>query len=257
MRPLTCLSIYITLIILSSCSPSMYSNTGHNAPLFHQKGEVNIAGGYNETVNTETGLYAEGFDLKFATSVSDHTVIHSSFTHQWNSSETSDNWSAKGSYFEVGGGRYGVTGAENIAAGEIIGGIGFMSLKNTKGNDYIDAVIIKPYVQPTIGITHKIIDVAFTPRIAYISYLNNDYSIMDVEERSEIRRFFDDKKSTLVIEPGVTLRLGYKNFKLIGQWSYSTFKYESIFDDEFKPYLNRYLSIGLSILITDRYNSIN
>ncbi len=241
------------LMCMYGCSPTMYSNVSYNAPLFHKQGEVNITAGYSESHNPSTGEFGEGIALGFATSASDHTVLTASYLNHSNNNNDGNNWNGKGSYVELGVGCYTVFGNEEMGAAEIIGGVGYMTIKNNRESEYIDTHLLKTYIQPTIGISHKVIDVAFTPRISYISYLYSDYQLIDASEQFEVRNFFYKKKNTLVLEPGITIRLGYKYVKVDFQYGSSSFSYQSSNVEDFEPYYSRYIHLGLNFLITDRF----
>ena len=209
--------------------------------------------GYSESHNPSTGDFGEGVSLGFATSLSDHTVLTASYLNQGNNNDDSDSWNGKGSYAELGAGRYTVFGGEELGAAEIIAGVGYMSIKNKRDFEYVNVELLKPYIQPCIGISHEIIDIAFIPRIAYITYLSSDYRLADTAEQLEVGRFFDEKKNTLVLEPGFMVRLGYKHVKVNFQYGLSTFNYKSNYAEDFEPYYNRHVHLGLNFLITDRF----
>jgi hypothetical protein len=153
-------------------------------------------------------------------------------------------------YFEAGVGKYGYS-AENKWSYELIGGVGYGTLKNKLGNETVNANYIKPFFQPSFGVSGGIVEFALTPRIGLVSYVSHSNSISDSFDRSRVETFFDEKSSSLVFEPGATLRIGYRNVKVQAQYVYSTFNYED--DDGMDPVNPEFISIGLHILITNRF----
>jgi hypothetical protein len=129
--------------------------------------------------------------------------------------------------------------------GEIFLGLGYGAIQNNNNGSHIETKFLKPFIQPSGGLTTKYFDILFTPRIAMVSLISNSTRALTPSDTQEANQFFNDKKHTVVIEPGVTMRIGYKNVKLQFQYNYSSFK-ESLTID---PVNNRYGSLGLYILV--------
>src|SRR5260221_4708466 len=122
-------------------------------------------------------------------------------------------------------------------------------VSNTNSN-YVNANYFKPFIQPSIGFSTKIIDIALTPRIGYVTYTSKSDNVTDPQMRSDLDTYYSAKKNTLVFEPGVTVRVGFKNVKLQGQYNNTSFNYTS--STNFNPIDKNFFFLGLSILITDR-----
>lgn len=221
------LSLTGTLLFLSfllySCSPVLYSNVGHNVPLFKEKGD--FAAGIGYTTDEIGGMEAaDGVSFSGAYALSDHWLAATSVYTMWNNDADND-FNGKGTYFDLGAGYYG-TAANNKLVYEIQGGIGFGRIKNTGNKDYsgqhAHVTFSKPYIQPAIGFSGKYFEAAFTPRIAYLTYGSADYKINDPNNRSEYNNYISESGKKLYFEPGITIRGGWPNIKAQLQYAHST-----------------------------------
>jgi len=232
---------------ISSCSPVLYSTTGQNVPLFRKKEEVAINAGYFGIEDKDLSSYYDsegGFNAQFAAAVDSSVAIISSLYTLKAGSDSE--WKIKGSYFEAGVGLF-KHGEVSKLTGELFAGIGFGSMKNSYDFKNIDANYLKFFIQPSGGFSSKVLDMAFTPRIGLVTYTKYNNNV----EEPLVDDFFSEKKTTFVFEPGITIRMGYKNVKLQYQFNYSTFHYKGT--DEFDPVSNMVGSFNLFILISDRW----
>jgi hypothetical protein len=234
---------------LLSCSPLIYSNVGHNTPMFNEKGEFAINGSYAEAWNPDGFTETQGIALQAAYAIDDQWAAIGSFYSLKNAVEADDtyNWEGNGTYWEIGGGRYGKLGMDWLAY-EVFGGFGSASIKNEDylSPDYLNINFTKPFIQPSIGFVNRYVDVIFTPRIGYVIFADPSFNFGSGEIAYEI------PKDGIVFEPGVTLRAGYESIKLQVQYNYSTYSYGS--STELNAGANNtYISIGLHLLISNRY----
>jgi hypothetical protein len=239
------LSLAGITIGLSSCSPVLYSTTGQNVPLFRKKGEVVINAGFFGIEDKDLSSYYDsenGFNAQFAAAIDSSVAIISSLYTLKAGSDSE--WEIKGSYFEAGVGIF-KHGEVSKLTGEIFAGIG--SMKNSYDLENIDANYLKFFIQPSGGFSSKVLDMAFTPRMGLVNYTKHNSNV----EEPLVDDYFSEKKTTFVFEPGVTIRMGYKNVKLQYQFNYSTFHYKGT--DEFDPVSNMVGSFNLFILISDRW----
>jgi hypothetical protein len=243
----TSLFFFILLLPFDSCSPVVYSTTGHVVPLFREKGEATLSGGY------ATSNDGEGFHVQAAGAVSDKWALITSVYAM--SEKSSDRWAGHGTYFEVGTGRFGSFGTNNTFIYETFAGIGFAGIKNTYQNSSLDVNFMKPFIQPSVGISQKWLDVALTPRFGVVSYTHHDIQTSDAAYRTAAENYFADQKTTFVFEPGLTLRVGAKNLKLQLQYNISTFSYhaEDANSNSNPSINNQYVGIGLHYLLSTRY----
>lgn len=232
-----------------ACGPILYSNVGQNVPLFQEKGEFFGQLGFS---SSEGAHAAKGKGGKAAYAVSDRFQVMGSFYGMKNpSNPDTDEWEGKGSYWELGSGLYG--GFKNPRFRyETVLGFGKGKIENnsliTSGN-YINSKFIKPFVQPSLGFVSRFFEIAFTPRIAFLSFQDTqDYQLLP-EQRLDAMRFYDQRSNNLVLEPGLTLRGGYEAMMLELQYSFSTLQEVS---EEFFVINDEHFSIGLRFLISDR-----
>lgn len=248
------LALASVAVAISSCSPVLYSNVGQNVPLFHKKGEGALSIGF--MMVSGDGYAANpfnivednpGLSMQFALAVDSSVAIFSSL----NSLKANSDWNVKGSYFEAGGGLFKHNSKTHLI-GELFAGIGYGVIKNSSDVDteVINAKFIKYFIQPSGGFSTKAFDMAFTPRIGVVDYIYHSET-----DSPLINEFFKEKKTSLVFEPGVTMRFGYKNIKIQYQMNYSTFSYKpnGYDEDEFDPVMDMYGSLSLFILISNRW----
>ncbi|MFZ6009617.1 MAG: hypothetical protein ACOYXT_04655 [Bacteroidota bacterium] len=227
-----------------ACAPVLYAPTGQNVPLFHEKGEANFSLGHSSTDD------AEGINMMAATAVTSKLAIIGSFYALSESNSDPDLWKGTGRFFELGAGRYGTFGKTQVFAYEIFGGLGYGSIKNNSSDSQIEATFLKPFIQPSIGLGGKVAEIAFTPRIAVVTYTSHRINLTD----PTYRQGAEDKKTTFVVEPGLTARVGYKNIKLQFQFSVTGFSYDT--NDDYRLVNDDYVSIGLNYCVTKRYRSM-
>lgn len=240
--------VVVSGFILHSCAPALYTNVGQNVPLLKKKGEVAIAAGRGSTGNDHGS--AEGFNAQVAGAVGKNTAIFSSFYSMKNEGGDSE---GSGNYFEIGIGKF-KNSEENKFIGEIFFGTGFGSIRNSVGNDFINLNYVKPFIQPSGGFSTKVLDIAFTPRFAIVSYTKKSENISDTQQQQSFDQFWTENKTSFVFEPGVTVRLGYQNVKLQFQYSHTSLKYEWPDGTEsYSAVFDNFASFGIFILLSDRW----
>jgi hypothetical protein len=241
----------LSLLILAACSPVMYTPTAYQVPMFEQKGEAAITVGYHGIDDGD----GDGFNLQVAATVDNNIAITATlnyFQDVYRKDQSQNYWKSSGSYIEAGLGKYGFIADSPRIKYEIYGGVGYGRSNNQHNHDRIYAAYYKPYIQPNIGISGKHIEFAVTTRFAIVSFKDPDYFTADAEYRDRVRTFFDEKSSSVVFEPGFTLRGGLPNLKAQLQYVYSTFNYQEGDGANF-GYSNNYASLGLFWLISNRY----
>ncbi len=119
--------------------------------------------------------------------------------------------------------------------------------------DRLDLNYVKPFIQPSIGFTGKWLDIAFTPRIAHVTYTKALIGINDPQMRANAERFFKEKKNTLVFEPGVTFRIGYRGLRAQAQFNVSSFSAEGNPNGPDPNIGNEFMSLGLHYLVSRRF----
>lgn len=228
--------------LLLSCSPKFYAPQGQNVPLFSKKGDVALAAGYS-SIPSET---AGGFHFQRAKAITDNVGVTTSFYNVI--SGANEDWDVNGKVFEVGAGYYSSFGERWVF--ETYGGIGLGSFLNDSrtDNQNYDVRFTKPFLQPAIGFTHKHFDIAFASRLALVNFTKHSGNVSS-EDRPLVNDFFNEKGTTFVIEPGLTMRGGSETVKAQVQYVYSSFSYDS---GEFSPVLSDYISVGLIIELSGK-----
>lgn len=242
-KPIQFLLTAFVLRMLTSCSSVVYTTVGQNVPLFQEKGEVTFSGGIGETSR------AGGINAQLAVAVSDHVAVMTSY-YNLKSEEV-----GSGSYVEAGAGLF--KRLSDQVTGEVFAGIGFGSHHNTtfshpSGYSWdMNANYFKPFIQPSLGISTGSLELAFTPRIGFLSYTSHsDTYTNGTTMRAAIDDYFQSKQNSVVFEPGLTLRLGYRAVKVQAQYNHSSLNYSS---PDFKPVDREFISLGIFVLISKRW----
>ncbi len=244
--------------LFTSCNPVLYSTVGQNVPMFTEKGEVALQGGYAASFGQDTD--ADGVALQAGYAVSNSLTVMGSYCslkglkEQGYIGSAPSEWDSKGSYLELGVGKYGTFTSKSFAW-EVFAGLGTGTIKNNRAIEYVDCKLVKPFLQPSFGYISKYLDIIFTPRMGIVSYTSHSSSLLDPQQAQQTYDFFDSDKNTFVFEPGITLRGGYKSMKLQLQYNTTTFKAD-INNDAITVVNKDYISIGVYFLISGRYNEI-
>lgn len=248
MKKSALLLMVVILVGFSSCSPVLYSTVGQNVPLLKEKGEVSMGAGLAVTND------GSGVSVQLSGAVSNHVALLGSYYSLSSESEDTDNWSGKGSYGEFAAGTFGPLNAKGNLVYEIFGGVGWGKIDNERNLSVANVKYFKPFVQPSFGFTSPWFEAAFTPRIGVVSYTDHTFKWDDPIEASYWENAFETNKTTLVFEPGITFRSGYKGIKLQMQYSYTTFDPWKAYENGDEPATNTdFFSIGINYMITKRY----
>ncbi len=240
----------ITIVIAAgllnfSCSPVPYANVGQNVPLFKTKGEVRLAGHYSTTDD------AAGIGLQAAAAIDSSLAVMSSF-YSLKADEYADGWDGHGRYFEIGLGKFKTIGHSNFVY-DIFAGVGFGRIENhDNAGSSLNVNFMKPFVQSSIGLSTPWFELAFTPRFALVNNTNFENKLIDPVDYSQAENFFRKNKTKFVVEPGLTMRAGYKGLKANFNFSVSSYNPGAEFEESSPNIV--YLGIGVSALISKRYS---
>jgi hypothetical protein len=243
----TCLLLLVVGVLLTSCSPVLYSPVGQNVPLFTEPGQVAFSGGYCSSdvsfFEIFGGNYAEGISVQGAAAVHKKVAIGGSFYSMRGreDSDASASISGHGWYWELAGGSFGVF-RNPLFQWEVFGGTGFGTIQNTIDGESLNLAFFKPYIQPSVALNWKFIEFAFTPKLAIINYTGHTNEITDPDQREMAEAYFRSNQSKTSFEPGFTLRVGMEHVKLQFQTCYSSRQYAGW---EGEPAINSmYVSLG-------------
>jgi hypothetical protein len=187
----------ISIIIgLSSCSSYYYIPTMQNVMLFKDKNEIRASAGIDEY---EMSCFQGGYSI----------TNHFGTQLEYMSRRENDDFLVEGGvgyYFRF----------REYLAFEAFGGFGHGVID--RKNHILTLGFNRVYLQPTLGFVSNYFDLVFTPRFSKV-----DYSLDIKEDMSKPYAYtYDiynmDKHSYYFFEPGITIRLGYKYFKVQYQY---------------------------------------
>ncbi|MCW3101682.1 MAG: hypothetical protein JWO09_122 [Bacteroidetes bacterium] len=199
------------IILLSSCSTTMYVSNTVNVPLLNEKGEVKINVDQNDAqiavaVGNHWGVMANGF---------------------YKSYESNENYTHQGNLAEAGFGYYKPF-RNNLVFETYTGvGIGTIDKKQTftasDNSVYwasFSAQGTKAFLQPSLGYCSRFFDLAFTPRLSFVKYTHfKSYGYTDAQLAED---YLDNNRLTngiyMFAEPALTIRAGYKFVKVQAQY---------------------------------------
>ncbi len=202
------INLLALILIFVSCSPEYIPNMV-NSPMFSNQGEfqITIAAG-KESPDAESEVSITNFDAQTALALTDHfgIMINGSYGKEKNDAPSSFH---EHSFLEAGMGYYDKF--RNKYRYEVFGGYGFGKTQGYFENGFVDEITNVRYnryfIQPGIGISNKIFDGSFSPRIVLV----------------QMERLVSSSETTYntFYEPVITSKIGYKYVKFIVQFGFS------------------------------------
>jgi len=195
--------IYILFlsITISGCN-TYYSPNAHNTPQFSKKRELRTSIAYNTaTIDLAT-------EYQVAYSFSDK------YAAMYNGLYANDS-SDKLYYNEFGLGFF--KKHDDFSTSEIYAGGGFghsaqYDYFDSTNNHFIQLNYTKLWVQPTFGITSKLLDIIISMKLSYLNLFNLKTQSNSIYETDLI--YIGEYKHNILIEPAITLRAGWDFIKL-------------------------------------------
>jgi len=240
---ITFISIVIFSVVISSlctsCLHHYYAPNSNNVPLFKEKNEGRIQAQFSG------GNDYEGFEFQSAYSVGKHTALQLNFfTANGNEEEAFvEPSSGKGTYIEAAAG-YFAPSHNNHWVFETYGGVGTGTVTNEYYKSESSKVgVTKFFLQPSYGFSTKNFEIAVSSKFSLANFNvknstvtmdNNPADFPDIE-------FLRNNKSFFFWEPGIMLRGGFKQFKILAQFTYSASNDSKLNID------NANLSVGIMI----------
>jgi hypothetical protein len=187
------------LLVLSSCSTSLYTPNTRNAPLFREQGEAQLSG----------YLTSGGFEAQGAYALTDHIAVTGGYSFMNSKESAPISYTRKNSYGEIGLGLFDRTRSFRY---EVIAGYGFGQATTAaeysffgvnKVNETTGKMSQLIYIQPTIGTNNQNFNLLFTPRVSLVNYSQF--------EANGVVKTPTNKSTNLFIEPTMTAK-----FKLAG-----------------------------------------
>ncbi|PCH67245.1 MAG: hypothetical protein COC01_06195 [Bacteroidetes bacterium] len=197
------------LLLLNSCS-IYYAPNAHNVPLFKGKDDVRIS-----IIASHGGYDYKGTEIQGAYAITDKIGL---ITNGFIAHAEDDNSpkSGEGSFLEIGAGYY--KPLNKFFVFETYNGIGAGEVYNMYRDRSSSTVnFLKYFIQPSIGFSSKVFDAALSSRFCALHY----YSIQSNSMENTGNLLGLKYDVPLLIEPALTLRLGWKNVKIQGQYGLS------------------------------------
>ena len=217
----------ILLVIITgsaaSCTHVYYAPNTANIPLLSEKGETRI----NTLGSSGSVATINAAEFQAATALSHNVgIMFNTMFVSDDESNSDEGESGNGSYAEFAAGLFKSFDKKKKGIVEIYAGSGFGTANNYYGEGLFSKVSIsKLFLQPAIGFKSKYFQIAFTPKVSFINWrvkkdnlLNYPgYFDYDKQDLDYIRQ----NSNFIRLEPAVTLRGGWRNFKFHVGWSYS------------------------------------
>jgi hypothetical protein len=203
---------------LAGCTHYYYTASVQNVPLFRGKAENIIS------FSTGWGAGEASGEIQAAIAPVNHFGLMAGFFSGSGGDKTNNrNWQ-KSSSFEAGLGYF--TQMKNSWLFEFYGGYGGGSEKHRysyydfgyleriyEGDSKID--FSRFFFQPAVGWHYReIVDIGFSSRLSFVSFGVITSTLNSEEENKYAVDIIRENRSPLFIEPALTIRGGYENFKL-------------------------------------------
>lgn len=237
----------ITILFLTGCSHYYYVPVAQNVPLFKEKKEfrtsVILSKQYDDFTDDEISMT----DIQAAYAVTDHFAVLSNYMSARGDNPKFTNEIGKGSYFDMMAGYYRALGRHSVF--ELYGGVGGSNQQHKYGVfGSSDLKFNKLIIQPSIGFTFSGFDIAFTSGFSrlHFSTVTNNIDPSDVEyfKVADI----SNRRNSMLFEPSMTIRLGWKYVKFQFQLIYS----QNINNPQLQ-FQNGKASFGMSFSLANRY----
>src|SRR3954470_1983387 len=212
---------FISLIIFSvaisslctSCLHHYYAPNSNNIPLFKEKNEGRAQLQYS------SGNDYEGFEFQSAYAVGKHVGLQLNFfTASGNEEELGAEYgSGNGTYIEGAAG-YFAPSPNNFWVFETYAGLGRGTVTNKYYKSESSKVgVTKFFIQPSYGFSAKNFEIAISSkfRLANFNVKNSTVTVDNNPADFPDIEFLRNNKSFFFWEPGIIMRGGFKQFKLM------------------------------------------
>jgi hypothetical protein len=206
----------VALLFLSSCSRYYYKPNAINTPLFTDGMQGHLVAAGSIGGDGDGGDRTTFADLQASFSPIKHLGIIGNYSTYNYTPSTSSGTPAHAHLLEAGLGGYIPVGQRKVKmVAELYGGLGTGRLKSDVNMD-----VQRYFIQPGIGMRSPWVDAAFNLRWAFVNFSNLndngrgmnylvDQQLMDMYGTHRI-----DKGTYTFVEPGITIRGGYKFIKV-------------------------------------------
>jgi len=185
------LLVLILAVAVWACSP-VYIPATRNVPLFRDAGELQLSG----------FLTSGGFEGQAAYALTDALFITGNYAYG-SSERTNPDYTRKNRYGELGLGYYRASRHRRV---EVLAGYG--TGKGTSYDQYYffglnnalvtTATMNRFFLQPSIGTNGRNLNVAFTPRVAWVDFTSFQSYTQLVEPNEKFQLFFEPSFTTKI-----------------------------------------------------------
>ncbi len=201
----------LCLFLFTSCYHVYYAPNTPNVSLLTEKEELRVNAGLISGLDSEFG----GGDLQVAYSPANNFAVMANGFSVSRKEETSETRteSGKGTYAELGLGFYQPMDLKKRWLFEGYAGFGGGSVKSDYGNGETSRVTVnKLFLQPAIGFKFDYVELAFSPRLSYVSWKAKSVKSADEGVMRDMN-YIAKNPNFLTLEPALILRAGHKNVK--------------------------------------------
>lgn len=201
--------------LLTGCTHYYYMPNVQNVPAFREKNEYRLCGtmGGTDGVNTT--------ELQGAYSVSDNMGLIGNFMAAKGGSDTSGNW-GRGNYYEIGVGYFKPLTDVLTFETYMGAGTGNETHQYSKSGERARLELNRFFIQPSLAVSFKYLDVIVSARACKLDF----NAITEQGSIPVLQKFNLDTISmnphSFLFEPALTLRTGYKYFKVQLQFQTSS-----------------------------------
>ncbi len=215
------ISLLILLALsLSSCTHYYYMPAVKNVPLFKEKNEYRLSGAL------ATSQEIDAKEIQAAYSISNRFAIMTNYMNASGGNLNSNDW-GKGQYLEGAFGYYNNYKKNKVF--QVFAGMGIGNQQHKyqessysfmgRGAIYYDIgssdlSFRKYFIQPSIGYTNKIVDIAFTSGLGMLSFYNINNNIQSDRQPYLDLDAIAKNRNRFQLENALTLRLGWNYVKV-------------------------------------------
>lgn len=189
------IAVLLLGIFIQSCSSSYYASNA-NVSMFKAKNEL----------KGNMGISPSSANIDLSYSITDNFMVAGSafgFIQKETSVLNKTYKASHGYSFSIAPGYYMPFGHQGVL--EVLAGYGY----NYSNSHDVNGNFHKFYIQPSIGISKRYFEMAFTPRVTAVFI--NQYSFIDHR----------DSQYDMFIEPIGTIKAGGENFKITTQLGFT------------------------------------
>ena len=226
------LLLAIPMLAFISCNRDIYVPNQVNAPLLKEKNEF------------KANLSLSNWQAAYAVSDNIAIMVNGQYVSRafWFDNDDNNNdddlfvdKNTRGGLLEGGVGFFKALDTKQRAVFDVYAGYGNGAFKTLEGAyssapdgtskiDYqLRTQFHKFFVQPSFGLSHKVVEAAFTPRFSIVKFYNQTMGVKafenDTQRRDNFLRLGDN--AVPFFEPAFTVRVGYRYVKFHAQLMFS------------------------------------